>query len=92
MQNVFRVMAGVLLTIFLNSCDLIEHRKYHDPSLKLTSEDYQSLTKAPSVAETPPPFKPEPKRVPQKPILTRQMKTPVSLTLQDNAPLTDVLL
>lgn len=87
------VIALFLSLILSTACDLIEHREFHDPSLKLKSEDYKDITKAPIEPNIKPPsFTPKPKPQAQKPQLTPQMKKPVSLTLQENIPLKEVLL
>ncbi|MEB3701791.1 Type II and III secretion system protein [Candidatus Bealeia paramacronuclearis] len=83
---------GMFSLCILSSCDLIEHREYHDPGLKLRAEDYKTITKEPVSPQVIPEFKPQPKALKPKPVLTPEMKKPVSLIIQDNVPLKEILL
>lgn len=75
------------LIAFLTGCDLIHHRQFHDPSLKLQKEDYENLMKPPPLPRERKPFKP--KDV-QEPKLNPSLLKPVSLSLHESTPLKHV--
>lgn len=77
---------------FLTGCDLIEHRTYHDPQLRLQKEDYEKLNTPPLAQKPPPPFCPKPQPLSKGPPLTAEMGKNVSLTVQENIPLKTVLI
>jgi hypothetical protein len=58
--------------MFLPGCDLVEHRAYHDPVLKLQKEDYEKITQAPEAQKVEPVF--HPKSSATVPALTPAMK------------------
>lgn len=76
----------------LTGCEFLEHRRYHDPNLKLQKEDYENLLTHPLIQEPPPSFCPKPQAVPQAPPLTAEMNKKVSVTLQENISLKTVLI
>lgn len=77
---------------FLEACDLIEHRQFHDPDLQLQKEDYEKITHPPLVRKIIKPFHPISHDSSRAPILTAGMKKKVSLSLSDTLPLKDVLM
>lgn len=83
---------GVLFlsSMALSSCDLVDHRAYHDPVLQLQKEDYAEVTQTPEAEKIIPAFVPKPQDNLAPPPLTPQMKKPVSLSIQENTPLRDV--
>lgn len=74
----------------LTGCDLINHRTYHDPNLKLQKEDYEKLNTSPLLQKIPPPFCPKPQSLSKGPPLTAEMGKKVSVTVQENIPLKTV--
>ncbi len=80
------------LLSFLSACDLVEHRQFHDPALKLQKQDYENMTKAPEVQKAIPPFCPKTPLLPLVPVLTPSMTKPVSLSVYENVSLKEVLL
>ena len=86
----FTMIMGSLLS--LTGCELIDHRTYHDPNLKLQKEDYEKLSTPPLPQKAHPPFFPTPQSVAKIPSLTVAMNKKVSITLQENMPLKTVLI
>ncbi len=80
------------LSSLVSACDLIDHRYYHDPILKLQQEDYEKITKPPLVKTIIPPFRPKAPSFIKTPILTPSMKKKVSLTIHEQVSLKDVLM
>lgn len=80
------------LLSLLAACDLIDHRQYHDPALKLQKEDYEKITLPPSVQKSFVPFQPRASLALQKPTLTPEMKKKVTLVLHENLLLKDIFL
>jgi general secretion pathway protein D len=78
--------------IFLTGCDLMEHRRYHDPSLKLQKEDYENLKTPPLRQKALPSFFPKPQSPSKEPSLSPEMRKKVSLTVSENVPLKTVLI
>jgi MSHA type pilus biogenesis protein MshL len=76
----------------LSACDLIDHRQFHDPALKLQSQDYENMTKAPEIKKAIPPFCPKTPLPPLAPVLTPSMTKPVSLSVYENISLKEVLM
>lgn len=76
----------------LSACDLIDHRAYHDPDLKLQKEDYEKITKPQRLQKTMPSFHPKSLASPQAPSLTPAMRKEVSVALHENTPLKEVLM
>jgi general secretion pathway protein D len=76
----------------LGACDLIDHRYYHDPVLKLQKEDYEKMTKPPMLQKGISSYQPKLPLLPKVATLTPGMKKEVSLTLHENVPLKDVLM
>ncbi len=81
-----------VLSSFLGGCDLVDHRQFHDPTLKLQKEDYERITKAPLVQKLPPLFRPSCSTHPKPPPLTPAMQKDVSLTLQEGVSLKSVFM
>lgn len=77
--------------ISLVGCDLIEHRSYHDPQLKLQKEDYEKLAVPPLLQKSIPPFCPKPQPLSKAPSLSAEMRRKVSLSVQENVSLRTVL-
>jgi len=80
------------LLSLLSACDLVEHRQFHDPALKLQKQDYENMTKAPEIQKAIPPFCPKTPLPPLAPILTPSMAKPVSLSVYENVSLKEVLM
>ena len=76
----------------LTGCDLIDHRTYHDPHLKLQKKDYEKLNTPPLLQKVPLPFYPKPQPLAKGPPLTAEMGKKVSVTVQENIPLKTVLI
>lgn len=89
MPNKGLILGGI---IFLSGCDLIDHRSYHDPHLKLQKEDYEKLFTPPLVQKATQPFCPKSQPLSQIPLLTHEMNKKVSITVQENIPLKTVLI
>lgn len=83
------ILWGILV---LSGCDLIEHRSYHDPHLKLQKEDYEKLFSPLLTQKAPRPFCPQSQSLSKTPLLTAEMKKKVSVTVQENIPLKTVLI
>lgn len=79
----------LLILALLTGCDLMDHRAYHDPVLKLQKEDYEKITHSPVIQKPKPIFQPKP--LPKVPSLTPAMKKRISLTLSETVPFTDIL-
>ena len=77
------------IIMLVTGCDLVDHRAYHDPVLKLQKEDYEKMTRAPECQKVKPAFQPKPP--PSAPTLTPAMKKRISLTLSETVPFMDVL-
>lgn len=82
-------MSGSCLLV---GCDLVEHRQFHDPILKLQKEDYEKITKPTLVKKENPPVSPQLQTPLTPPILTPAMKKEVSLSLSESIPLKEVLM
>jgi len=76
----------------LTGCELIDHRLYHDPQLKLQKKDYENLTTPPLLQKVQPPFSPKSQSPAKTPPLTSGMNKTVSLTVQENVPLKTILI
>ena len=76
----------------LSACDLIDHRYYHDPALKLQKEDYEKLTKLPLSNKVISCFHPKHPLLVKHPTLTSAMRKEVSLTLHENTPLKEIFI
>jgi len=76
----------------LSACDLMDHRLYHDPALKLQKEDYEKITKPPLCAKVIPSFQPPSSTLSKAPLLPPAMGKVVSLNLHESAPLKNVLM
>ncbi|MBY0291964.1 MAG: hypothetical protein K2W92_01585 [Alphaproteobacteria bacterium] len=76
----------------LSACDLIDHRYYHDPALKLQKEDYEKITKRPLSNKVIPSFHPKHPLLVKHPTLTSAMRKEVSLTLHENTPLKEIFI
>lgn len=87
-----RFLFGVGILGVLGGCDLMEHRQFHDPVLKLQKEDYEKITKVPLLQKEPLPFLPKASLSSQMPLLTSSMKKEVSLTLHDGVSLREVFM
>lgn len=85
------LLVGGLLS-FLGGCDLVEHRQFHDPALKLQKEDYEKITKAPCPQRCVPSFRPKCVPLSQTPCLTPAMRKEVSLTLCETTSLKSVFM
>ncbi|MBA3813051.1 MAG: hypothetical protein H0X26_00940 [Alphaproteobacteria bacterium] len=83
------VLLGVI--IFLTGCELIDHRHYHDPSLKLQKEDYENLKNPPLLQKPPPLFCPRAQPPLKAPSLSPEMRKKVFLSVSENIPLKTVL-
>lgn len=81
-----------LSIIYLTSCDLMEHRRYHDQNLKLQKEDYEKLKTPPAVKKAPPPFCPKPLSLSRTPHLSAEMRKKISLAVSENVSLQTVLI
>jgi len=57
------------ILMLLTGCDLINHRVYHDPVLKLQKEDYEKITQSPEVQKVKSAFH-------SKPLATASVLTP----------------
>jgi len=80
------------LTTLLSACDLIDHRYFHDPTLKLQKEDYEKLTTPPLLKKVISSFEPKPSPPPKVAILTSDMRKEVSVTLEESVSVKDVLM
>lgn len=80
------------LLSFLEACDLIEHRQFHDPALKLQKEDYEKIVKPPALQKVMAPFHPKESSDTQSPQLMPAMRKTVSLSLNESIPLKDVFM
>lgn len=78
--------------VALGGCELIDHRRYHDPNLKLQKEDYEKLSMPPVTQKNSQSFLPKLPLLVKKPLLTAEMNRKVSITLQDNIPLKTALI
>jgi len=90
MSTIKRLLFFCIL-IILSGCDLIEHRQFHDPSLKLQKEDYEKITK-PNLQIQRPSFHPKPQPTSKPPPLTPNMEKKVSLSLSESIPLKEALM
>lgn len=89
-KNHHQLLLAAILS--LAGCDLIDHRAYHDPNLKLQKEDYEKLITPPLLQKAPPPFYPKPQPLSKSPPLTAGMGKKISVTVQENVPLKRVLI
>lgn len=85
---------GIILwgMVVLTGCDLVDHRTYHDPQLKLQKEDYEKLFSSPLPSKAPRPFCPNFPPTSKTPVLTPEMNKKVSLDVQDSLPLKAVFI
>lgn len=82
----------VLITLtLLTGCELIDHRLYHDPSLKLQAEEYKNLRKPPVAEKSHPPFCSKVQPLSKGPPITPEMKKKVSVILHENISLKSAL-
>ncbi len=87
-----RFLFVVGVSSFLGGCDLVEHRQFHDPALKLQKEDYEKMTKVPFPQPCRPSFRPKCFSTGKTPPLPPAMRKEVSLTLQEGACLKSVFM
>lgn len=80
------------LMYLLTGCDLIDHRQFHDPALKLQKEDYEKIVKPPLISKEIKPFYPKESHVKKIPKLTASMQKTVSLSLSENTDFKNVLM
>ncbi len=80
------------LLSLLGGCDLIDHRYYHDPVLKLQKEDYEKMTKPPGHQTSISSFRPKIQPLPKAATLSPGMRKEVSLTLHENVSLKNILM
>lgn len=85
------IFIGVFLQL-LSGCDLVEHRQFHDPALKLQKEDYEKITKAPLSQKCIPSFRSKCFSYPKASPLTPSMRKEVSTTLHEGVPLKSVFM
>lgn len=83
------ILGGILC---LTGCDLIDHRAYHDPLLKLQKEDYEKLFSPPLTQKIQRSFCPQVQTISNPPLLSPEMKKKVSLTVQEQIPLKTVFM
>jgi len=84
-----------MILICLPGCSLMEHRAFHDPALRLQKEDYEAITQPPKTQKKAPAYCPKQQQQQptcKKPILTPAMKKKVTLALQENVSLKDILI
>jgi MSHA type pilus biogenesis protein MshL len=86
----FLFVCGLLSV--LSACDLIHHREFHDPYLKLQKKDYENITSPPQHQKNIPPFLPKPPSPLKTPILTPAMRKNISISLHGAVFLKDVLM
>lgn len=85
-------VSSVFATLVVSGCDLVEHRSFHDPNLKLSKKDYQELLKPPVVK------RPRYIKLPQTPkVATNQeevriFQRKVSINLHDGISLKSIFL
>ncbi|MBS0271350.1 MAG: hypothetical protein JSR85_01735 [Proteobacteria bacterium] len=87
-----RIFFFLVIMNLLGACDLINHRDYHDPALKLQKEDYEKITAPPDFRKEISSFQPKPSLHLKVPVLTPEMKKKVSLVLHENIALKDIFL
>ncbi|OJW51195.1 MAG: hypothetical protein BGO67_12805 [Alphaproteobacteria bacterium 41-28] len=87
-----RLLLVTGLLNLLGGCDLIDHRYYHDPCLKLQKEDYEKMTKPPPYHKEISSFQPKLSALPKAASLTPGMRKEVSLTLHENMCFKTVLM
>jgi MSHA type pilus biogenesis protein MshL len=79
------------LSSHITACDITNHRVYHDTGLELQEEDYTKLSQPPSEKKIHQIFRPASPPKTQCPLLTLEMKKPVTVTLHEGTPLKEVL-
>lgn len=79
------------LSTQLHACDMVDHRAFHDTGLRLQEEDYRQLTKPPIETKCQQIFQPSSVPKTQCPLLTLEMKKPVTVTLHEGTPVKEIL-
>jgi MSHA type pilus biogenesis protein MshL len=87
-----RFFLGLWILSFSGGCDVVEHRQFHDPTLKLQREDYEKITTPPMPQKHIPLFCPKAPLLHKVPHLTTDMRKEVSLVFQEGVPLKTVFM
>lgn len=73
----------VMMVAMLTGCELLEHRHFHDPHLKIPAKDVPLLTNSVGEQQTT-------RDIPTEPQLTAAMKLPVTLSVSPGLSLQDI--
>ncbi len=91
-MSIIKILWIFCILSLLEGCDLVDHRRFHDPTLKLTQQDYEKITKPNLQKKEVPPFHPRIYPLSKAPLLTPAMEKKVSVTFSESVPLKEAFM